>query len=170
MKRILTFIAASFMVCIGALARGPQIDTLSRADSLSSACCGRQMDSTLIGRNIFDILQEKRSGSVTVNQSYRIRQAVLARAAANQFKPLKGYRIRIYFSNEQNARNASAAVAERFHSIWPEYNVYRIFENPNFKVTVGDFRTKSEAMALLSSIRSDFPSAFTVQEEIQPTY
>lgn len=163
----------SILVCINALARNPQIDTLSRSDSLLMLRGGRQLDSTIIGKNIFDLLKEKQdssAGSVTVSQSYQLEQAVLARAAGNRFKPLKGYRIRIYFSNEQNARNASAAAAERFRSAWPQYNVYRIFENPNFKVTVGDFRTRSEAMALLSSIRGDFPSAFTVQEEIQSNY
>ena len=31
---------------------------------------------------------------------------------------------------------------------------------------MGDFRTKSEAMALLSRIKSAFPSAFVVKENI----
>jgi hypothetical protein len=32
---------------------------------------------------------------------------------------------------------------------------------------VGDFRTKSEAMALLARIKGDFPSAFVVKENIE---
>jgi hypothetical protein len=44
---------------------------------------------------------------------------------------------------------------------------YRTYTNPYFKVTVGDFRTKSEAMELLSRIRSEFPSAFVVKENIE---
>jgi hypothetical protein len=32
---------------------------------------------------------------------------------------------------------------------------------------VGDFRTKSEAMELLSRIRYEFPSAFVVKESIE---
>lgn len=172
MKRTI-FIVCAILLCTGAFAQSPQLDTLSRTDSLLLMRAGRQLDSTLIGQSIFDALEQKQgttAGSVTVNQSPQIRQAVLERAALNKFKPLKGYRIRIYFSNEQNARNASVAAAERFSSTWPEYNVYRIFENPNFKVTVGDFRTRSEAMALLSSLRSDFPSAFIVKEDIQSNY
>ena len=33
-------------------------------------------------------------------------------------------------------------------------------------MTVGDFRTKSEAMELLSRIKYSFPSAFVVKENI----
>ena len=50
-----------------------------------------------------------------------------------------------------------------------QYNdvaAYRSYVNPYFKVTVGDFRTKSEAMQLLQKIRGAFPSAFIVKENI----
>jgi hypothetical protein len=43
---------------------------------------------------------------------------------------------------------------------------YRTYANPYFKVTVGDFRTRSEAMKLLERIRHEFPSAFVVKENI----
>jgi hypothetical protein len=43
---------------------------------------------------------------------------------------------------------------------------YRSYANPYFKVTVGDFRTKSEAYRLLERIRHEFPSAFVVKESI----
>ena len=35
-----------------------------------------------------------------------------------------------------------------------------------FKVTVGDFRTKSEAMLMLQQVKSIFPTAFIVPETI----
>jgi hypothetical protein len=44
---------------------------------------------------------------------------------------------------------------------------YRSYANPYFKVTVGDFRTRSEAMALLQRIRGEFPSAFVIKENIE---
>ena len=46
------------------------------------------------------------------------------------------------------------------------HRAYRSYANPYFKVTVGDFRTKSEAMALLERIKYEFPSAFVVKENI----
>jgi hypothetical protein len=55
---------------------------------------------------------------------------------------------------------------KKFNTLFPDVMAYRIYANPYFKVTVGDFRTKSEAMALLARIKGDFPSAFVVKENI----
>ena len=51
--------------------------------------------------------------------------------------------------------------SEKYHGI----PVYRSYVNPYFKVTAGDFRSKSEAMQLLQKIRQEFPSAFIVKEK-----
>ena len=53
------------------------------------------------------------------------------------------------------------AFRQKFHDI----PVYRSYVNPYFKVTVGDFRSRSEAMQLLETIRRDFPAAFIVKEK-----
>ena len=44
--------------------------------------------------------------------------------------------------------------------------VYRTYANPYFKVTAGDFRTRSEAMALLVRLKDEFPRALLVKERI----
>ena len=144
-------------------------DSLAVQDSLSLL---PQIDSTYLGKAIFDVLPDGSvpgTGKVTVNQSREIRQALDGRIAANSIKKVQGYRIRIYFSSAQNARNESAAAAVRFRSGW-NYPVYRSFESPNFKVTVGNFRTKSEALSILEAVRCEFPSAFIVREEIDHTF
>jgi hypothetical protein len=79
---------------------------------------------------------------------------------------MNGYRVRIFFDNKQSARTASEETLKRFESMYHDVVAYRTYANPYFKVTVGDFRTKSEAMALLERIRYEFPSAFVVKENI----
>ena len=54
----------------------------------------------------------------------------------------------------------------RFKGMYPGIAAYRTYSNPFFKVTVGDFRTKSEAMRLLQQVKGSFPSAFIVKETI----
>ena len=54
----------------------------------------------------------------------------------------------------------------RFQGAFPGYSAYRSFTSPHFKVTVGDFRTKSEAVQLLNRVKGMFPSAFIVKEQI----
>ncbi len=128
------------------------------------------VDSTLAGKNVFEIMPKKGFGSdkgVTINQSPLISKSMNAQIQSNAERTMSGYRVRIFFDNKQSARNESETTLKRFKSLFPDVMAYRIYVNPYFKVTVGDFRTKSEAMALLSRIKGAFPSAFVVKENIE---
>lgn len=120
-------------------------------------------DSTLVGKNIFNVLPD----NVNVRQSQQIANSMKSHVASNGARAISGYRVRIFFDNKQNARTESEAVLKRFNGLYPDVMAYRIYANPYFKVTVGDFRTKSEAMALLARIKGAFPSAFVVKENIE---
>ena len=127
------------------------------------------VDTTLAGKNILYIMPKKDMGSiadVNVYQADTISQAVLEHVAANADRAMNGYRVRIFFDNKQSARTASEETLKRFESMYHDVVAYRTYANPYFKVTIGDFRTKSEAMALLERIRYEFPSAFVVKENI----
>jgi hypothetical protein len=120
-------------------------------------------DSALVGKNIFNVLPD----NVNVRQSQQIANSMKSHVASNGARTISGYRVRIFFDNKQNARTESEAVLKRFNGLYPDVMAYRIYANPYFKVTVGDFRTKSEAMALLARIKGAFPSAFVVKENIE---
>ncbi len=74
--------------------------------------------------------------------------------------------MRIFFDNRQTARAESEQTLRNFRSMFNDIAAYRTYSNPYFKVTVGDCRTKSEAMALLARIKPSFPGAFVVKEPI----
>ena len=98
-----------------------------------------------------------------------MRKAVAKRVAENKGPEgeVDGYRIRIYFDNKQKSREESQEVIKRFKALYPGYNTYLKFNNPNFKVTVGDFRTKVDAQIALQKIIRDFPTAFIVKEKMR---
>ena len=118
-------------------------------------------DSSLVGKSIFDLLQ-----GVELRQNVSIRTAMAEHIRLNAGRKISGYRIRIYFDNRQNARSESERIEKEFKTLFPEMQVYRSYANPYFKVTVGDFRTRSEALSVLSGIKSIYPSAFLVKENI----
>ena len=127
------------------------------------------MDSTLAGKNIFTVMPLKILGApadVRVHQSLAISTAMNRHFFENSSKPVEGYRVRIFFDNRQSARMDSEAVVRNFTSKYHDTAAYRSYVNPYFKVTVGDFRTKSEAMQLLRKIKNEFPAAFIVKEHI----
>jgi hypothetical protein len=77
-----------------------------------------------------------------------------------------GYRLQIYFGAGSNARSQATKVRTDFLSMHPDIKVYLIFKSPDFKVLVGNFRTKSEALKLQKSLIFQFPNAFIVADEI----
>jgi len=127
------------------------------------------LDSTLVGKSIFSILPSADRGAkatVTVHQSQAIQNGLSGHIAANSSKKISGYRIRIFSDNKQNARSASEAAMGRFKGMYPGMSAYKTYSNPFFKVTVGDFRTRSEAIRVLNQLKGSFPTAFIVAETI----
>ncbi len=127
------------------------------------------VDSTLVGKNIFSELSLKGrrgSGTVRISQSGEILAAMDSHFVYNASKTLHGYRVRIFFDNKQSSRTDSEATVNRFKETYPEVPVYWSYVNPYFKVTVGDYRTRSEAMQLLQKLKEAFPAAFIVRESI----
>ena len=121
-----------------------------------------QVDSTLVGRSVLSVL----GSGVTVNQSAAMKSAFDSYVSANASKRITGYRIRVYYENNQNARNRSEAIARSISGTYPGIGVYRTFESPNFKVCVGDFRTKDEALKLYHALKSSYPTAIILKETI----
>jgi hypothetical protein len=126
-------------------------------------------DSTLCGVNVFSAMPSKvlgDKGDVKIHQSSAIRDAMGTHIDNNASRTILGYRVRIFFDNKQTARNDSEAALKLFTSKYHGVAAYRSYVNPYFKVTVGDFRTKSEAVQLMKLIQVDFPAAFVVKENI----
>lgn len=121
-----------------------------------------QVDSTLMGRSILSVM----GSGVTVNQSRTMRSALDSYISNNAAKKLTGYRIRVYFDNGQSARMRSESIARSVSNAFPGIGVYRTFESPNFKVTVGDFRTKDEALKVYHSLKATYPTAIILRETI----
>ena len=127
------------------------------------------VDTTLVGKDVFLLMPSREMGDragVKINQTEAVKDAMRKQVADNGSRTLNGYRVRIFFDNKQTARVESEETLKRFESMYHDVVAYRTYANPYFKVTVGDFRTRSEAVKLLERIKGAFPSAFVVKENI----
>ena len=77
-----------------------------------------------------------------------------------------GYRVKIHFSADRSKANE---VKARFISKYNDVPTHDDYQQPNFVVNVGDFKTKLEAYELLKKIQIDFPYAFIVKSKVRPT-
>lgn len=81
-------------------------------------------------------------------------------------KGAPGFRVRIYRDNSQQSRQKSMDIIAEFIAKFPDIPCYRYYDNPYFKVSVGNFRNRYEAMRVFKQIAKDFPRAFIIQETI----
>ena len=76
-----------------------------------------------------------------------------------------GFRVQIFFgSSRQGAYDAQA----KFNDEYPELRTYIVYNEPNFKVRAGDFRTRLEAEKLVKELAPMFTSLFIIPEKINP--
>ena len=80
---------------------------------------------------------------------------------------MKGFRVEIFFSSELDAKTQALDKKVEFLSKYPDYAVHIKYDAPNFRVRVGDFRTKNEALKLYKKIEQDYPVAFIVADKIE---
>jgi hypothetical protein len=84
---------------------------------------------------------------------------VLKRGQAN------GFRVQIYFGTDKaKAKDVKSRFLASYAS---EAHAYEVYEQPNFKIRVGDFRSRLEAYRFLKKIRADFPASFIVTSKIE---
>ena len=173
MKRhyIIVFLA-SLIISVSGTALNAQ-ETIPEGYELVDSVVYRPVaavDTTLVGKDVFLLMPSREMGAkagVKITQTDMVASAMRRQVADNGERTLSGYRVRIFFDNKQSARVESEETLKRFESLYHDVAAYRTYANPYFKVTVGDFRTRSEAVRLLERIKGSFPSAFVVKENIE---
>ncbi|MFP4448408.1 MAG: SPOR domain-containing protein [Bacteroidota bacterium] len=125
--------------------------------------------STLIDNttDIFRKIEDQSGGKIKFSQNDSINKLIRKHIAHNENKDgIRGYRIRIYSNLGTGAREESQEIRTEFYEKFPDIPIYREYDSPYFKIYVGDFRTKIEAIKSLKKIQKHFPSAFVVPDTI----
>lgn len=77
---------------------------------------------------------------------------------------MPGYRIQIYFGSERAKANTYRS---DFLQEYPDMGAYVIYQQPNFKLRVGDFKTRLEAAKFLTEMQTRFAVAFIVNDDVK---
>jgi len=114
---------------------------------------------------IFNRIQE--GNKILIHQELSIKLLVEKNTELNKkFDGMDGYRIRIYSARGNNAKKLALDVKTDFMKRYPLTDSEMNYISPNFRVVVGNFRTKTEAEKFRREISSDYPGAFIVKETI----
>jgi hypothetical protein len=102
---------------------------------------------------------------VTIKQSPKIMGLLEAAAKINSYVDAEvGYRIQI------NSNKNKALIFKEKTALYKQYDdldIYVVYEQPYYKLRVGDYKTRLEATAALMRIVEDFQYAFIVNDMIE---
>ncbi len=102
-------------------------------------------------------------GNLIINADPRIDTLIqIHKEEALRKGGIEGYRVQIFQGNKENAEQAKV----KFLMLHENLKVYILFQSPDFKVRVGDFRTRSEALKMKHLIENQFSSTFVVEDVI----
>ncbi len=104
------------------------------------------------------------TGRVEIIQDSRISALVEKHIAINEKqKGIPGYRVQIFFGSK---RKDVLEVRTDFLAKYPDIGAYIKYDEPYFKVRVGDFRTQLKAQKFYKEISGSFPNSFIVEDLI----
>jgi hypothetical protein len=121
--------------------------------------------------DVFNKLGARKPGQgvVAIHQDANIRDLVfLHLTQQKKLNGIMGYKISIYRGSGQNAQKEAEAVSANILSKYEGLKIERIFEFPQWKVYVGAFRTKSEALMFLDKISKDYPNDAFIRPALIP--
>ena len=75
-----------------------------------------------------------------------------------------GYRFQIMYSATREETNAAKT---KFYQSFPNIRAYIDYEQPYYKLRVGDFKNKLQLTKNFTIITSIYPSAFTVRDDVK---
>jgi hypothetical protein len=119
--------------------------------------------------DIFIKIQEKQisQGDVLIFQDMRINDLIYNHVEQNKREEgVPGFRIRIFSDLGSSARDRSQDAKARFYGLFPEIPIHREYVSPYYRVVVGDYRTRIDALKDFKRVKRYFPSAFIYPDNI----
>jgi hypothetical protein len=111
--------------------------------------------------------QETASSGVKIIQDDRVDLLVSKHIQINQNrKGIDGFRIQIFFDSGNNSKTNAVAIYTGFTTKYPDVPAYLSFKAPNYKVRIGDFRTRLDAQRMLNEIIGEYPGAWIIEDLI----
>lgn len=106
---------------------------------------------------------QQAEGQVRIETSARIDAMAAQKKEYNKnLKEYEGYRIQIYYGREKECYELQEEFAERF----PGVPTLVLFSTPQWKLQVGNYRTRLDADRAVVAIKKEYPAAIVLATKI----
>ena len=104
-----------------------------------------------------------REGDLRVESSARINELIAQKTEYNKEKnSYPGYKIQIYYGSEKQCYE----IQDEFKKLFPKIPTSIVFSTPQWKLQVGNYRTRLEADKSIVSIKEEYPAAIVLATNI----
>ena len=111
----------------------------------------------------------QKKGTLYVDQDSRIEKLMKRqRDVYAESNTMSGYRIQIFMEIGNEAIQHAEVVKKSFMEQFPDIPIYLTYEQPNYRLRVGDFRNRVEAEKYVRLIKPSFNLAFVTADVINP--
>jgi len=121
---------------------------------ISAACLAQRTITVAENDSALMIVKDQRLDELTARQ----KQENLEKQS------MPGYRVQIYFGS---SRQKASEIKSEFGIRYPDIPAYLTYQQPNYKVRVGDYRSRFEARKFLSEIEGKYPTTFVVPDDVR---
>ncbi len=107
-------------------------------------------------------------GKITIHSDLKIEQLLKLNISINRKEQsFQGYRIQILSRSSYGANvDSLKSYTTRFSEEFPDIPAYLQYTDPDFKIRVGNFRTRLESIPTLKRIRKKYSGAYPVKTTI----
>jgi hypothetical protein len=110
----------------------------------------------------FSALGTAQEGTQNIVQDERIPELLALKTQMTKDSRLGDrYRIQLYSGDN----NEASKIIKEYRTLYPDWPSTVVYETPNYKVWVGNFRNSLEADRALLEIKKTFPAAFRFKPE-----
>ncbi len=110
------------------------------------------------------LMGQESEGDLRVETPAGVDELVAQKIAFNKEQnSYPGYKIQIYYGSEKECYE----IKDEFVALFPDIPTSIIFSTPQWKLQVGEFRTRLEADKSIQSIKKEYPSAIVLATDIE---
>lgn len=108
---------------------------------------------------------EPGSGKITIHAEEGVSFLLHTHIEMNKRRKfVDGYRIQLYSGSGPKAKHEALKVKGQVLALFPEERVHIAYNAPFWRVRIGDYRHKHEALVLWNNLKKEFPSCYIVKD------
>ncbi|WKK65423.1 SPOR domain-containing protein [Lutimonas zeaxanthinifaciens] len=112
----------------------------------------------------FSVSGQNKEGEVRIETSAHVDEMLAQKKDYNKsLESYKGFKIQIYYGSEKECYE----LKNEFSSLFPDIATSIIFSTPQWKLQVGNYRTRLDADRAIINIKKEYPGAIVLATEIE---